>query len=102
MTDCRLTDRMSADALSSDWRREMTKTPDSPQRIPWLDPFEASRQWMEIAGKAQNVVSQYMGQQAEDSALQASNLKASTQAFAEFFALFFRDPEKLVKAQSSL
>jgi polyhydroxyalkanoate synthase subunit PhaC len=80
----------------------MTKTPDSPQRIPWLDPFEASRQWMEIAGKAQNAVSQYMGQQAEDSALQASNLKATTQAFAEFFALFFRDPEKLVKAQSSL
>jgi poly[(R)-3-hydroxyalkanoate] polymerase subunit PhaC len=90
---------MAADALSRDWRREMTKTPDSPPRIPWLDPFEAGRQWMEIAGKAQNVVSQYM---AESSAFQAYNPKATAQAFAEFFALFFKHPEKFVKAQSSL
>jgi polyhydroxyalkanoate synthase subunit PhaC len=80
----------------------MTKAPDSPPRIPWLDPFEASRQWMEIAGKAQNVVSQYLGRQAEGGAFQDYNLKTTTQAFAEFFALFFKDPEKLVKAQSSL
>ena len=80
----------------------MTKAPDSSQRIPWLDPFEASRQWMEIAGKTQNVVSQYLGWQVESSAFQAYNPKVTAQAFGEFFALFFKDPEKLVKAQSSL
>ena len=80
----------------------MTKSPDSPPRIPWLDPFEASRQWMEIAGKTQRIVAQYMGRQVESDALQAYHPQATAQAFAEFFASFFKDPEKLVKAQSSL
>jgi len=52
----------------------MTKTPDSPQRIPWLDPFAASRQWMETAGKAQRVVWQW---QAESSAFQPYNPNAT-------------------------
>jgi hypothetical protein len=71
----------------------MTKTPDSPQRILWLDPFAASRQWMEIADKTQRVVSQYMGWQAESSAFQAYNPKATSQAFAEFFACAYRTPQ---------
>jgi polyhydroxyalkanoate synthase len=80
----------------------MTKPPDSPQQVPWLNPFEASRQWMEIASKAQKVVSQYMKQQAESGVFQAYNPNATPQAFAEFFASFLKDPERLAKAQSSL
>jgi polyhydroxyalkanoate synthase len=81
--------------------RDMTKTPETPQ-VPWLNPFEASRQWMEIAGKAQKVVSEYMQQQAESGTFQAYNPQATPQAFAEFFGSLLKSPEKLAHAHSSL
>jgi polyhydroxyalkanoate synthase len=80
----------------------MTKASEPPQKLPWLDPFEAGRQWMEIAGKAQKVVSQYMQQRAESGGFQAYNPVVTPQAFAEFFASFLTDPGKIAKAQSSL
>ena len=80
----------------------MTKSSESPQKVPWLDPFEASRQWMEIAGKAQKFVSQYVQQQADSGVFQPYNPQATPQAFAEFFASFLKEPGKLAKAQSSL
>jgi polyhydroxyalkanoate synthase subunit PhaC len=89
--------------------KQMAKAPKSPQQVtpeswgplPWLDPFEASGQWMEIAGKAQKVVSQFVQQQAEGGVFQAYSATAM-QAFGEFFASFLMDPAKVAKAQSSL
>lgn len=35
---------------------EHSEKPSSPPSNPWLAPFEAGRQWMEIAGKGQKVL----------------------------------------------
>ena len=45
-------------------KRTMAKQSDRPERNPWLAPFEAGRQWMELATKAQTVLSEQMKKEA--------------------------------------
>jgi polyhydroxyalkanoate synthase subunit PhaC len=79
---------------------ERTEKPSSPATAnPWLAPFEAGRQWMELASKAQTVLA---GQLTRDAGKQPFSPEAATQAFSEFFTKLMTDPMKIAEAQSDL
>ena len=69
--------------------------PESSQKLPCLDSFEARRQWMEIAGNGPKSSRNTLQRQAESGAFQAYSPKATPQAVAEFSASFLKDPGKI-------
>jgi polyhydroxyalkanoate synthase subunit PhaC len=77
----------------------MTKTTDPREATPWLAPFEAGRQWIELTNKAQTVL---LGQLAK-SAVPAPFLPgAVNQAFSQLFVSLLSDPAGVAKAQTDL
>ena len=80
----------------------MPNAPDASGRFDWLNPFEAGRQWIDIATKAQTVVLRHAERQAKTAGFQPFSPQVAAAAFTEFFANLLSDPQQLVKAQSSL
>jgi hypothetical protein len=77
----------------------MAKDPNIPETNPWLVPFEAGRQWMELAAKAQTVLSQQLKQ---DKIPAPFSQEVVAGAFSQLFAGLLSDPAKMARAQQDL
>jgi len=77
----------------------MNKESNSPETNPWLAPFEAGRQWIELATKAQTVFSEQLKTEAIPAPF---SQEAVAGAFSQLFAKLLSDPVKLAHAQSDL
>src|SRR5215207_1557759 len=77
----------------------MAKDPNVPETNPWLVPFEAGRQWMELAAKAQTVLSQQLKQ---DKIPAPFSQEVVAGAFSQLFAGLLSDPAKMARAQQDL
>ena len=78
----------------------MTKSQDSPKTpVSTSSPFEAGRQWLELAAKAQKV---FLDQIKPDAAPPAFMPQDVAHAFSEMVANLMRDPSKFAKAQTDL
>jgi polyhydroxyalkanoate synthase subunit PhaC len=77
----------------------MTKSQDPPKTPTSPSPFEASRQWLELAAKAQKV---FLDQIKPDATPPAFMPQDVAHAFAEMVGSLMRDPAKLAKAQADL
>jgi hypothetical protein len=76
----------------------MTKSQD-PSKAPFsTSPFEAGRQWLELAAKAQKV---FLDQIKPDAA-PPPFMPQDAHAFSDMVANLMRDPSKLAKAQADL
>jgi hypothetical protein len=58
----------------------MPKDPNSSESASWISPFEAGRQWLELATKAQNV---FLGQMKQDAAHEPFAQHDITEAFSQ-------------------
>ena len=67
---------------------------------PVLDPFEAGRQWLDMATKAQNIMTQYVNRQMSGGFAQAA-AQPDPAAIGRLFASLLSDPGKLGHAQFS-
>jgi polyhydroxyalkanoate synthase subunit PhaC len=77
----------------------MAKASNPPETNPWLTPFEAGRQWMELATKAQTVLSEQLKNEAIPAPF---SQEAVAGAFSQLFANLLSDPARMAKAQSDL
>ena len=74
--------------------------PQDPQKTPFsLSPFEAGRQWLELAAKAQRV---FLDKIQSDAAPPPFMPQDVAHAFSEMAANLLRDPSKLATAQADL
>ena len=74
--------------------------PQDPQKTPFsLSPFEAGRQWLELAAKAQRV---FLDKIQPDAAPPPFMPQDVAHAFSEMAANLLRDPSKLATAQADL
>jgi len=77
----------------------MTKSQD-PSKAPFsTSPFEAGRQWLELAAKAQKV---FLDQIKPDAAPPPFMPQDVAHAFSDVVANLMRDPSRLAKAQADL
>ena len=79
----------------------MTKESSNPEKSPWLIPFEAGRQWMDLATKAQAAMARQVEKNAQNIPSPFAP-EAVSKAFSEFFANVLSDPGRLAQAQTSL
>jgi polyhydroxyalkanoate synthase subunit PhaC len=77
----------------------MTNSQDPPKTPFSPSPFEAGRQWLELAAKAQKV---FLDQIKSDTAPPPFMPQDVAQAFSEMVANLMRNPSKLAKAQTDL
>ena len=77
----------------------MTNSQDPPKTPSSTSPFEAGRQWLELAAKAQKV---FLDQIKPDAAPPAFMPQDVAHAFSEMVTNLMRDPSKLAKAQTDL
>lgn len=77
----------------------MTNSQDPPKVSNTMSPFEAGRQWLELAAKAQKV---FVDQIKPDAAPPAFVPQDIAHAFSEMVTNLMRDPSKLAKAQTEL
>lgn len=77
----------------------MTNSKDAPKTLSSASPFEAGRQWLELAAKAQKV---FLDQIKPDAAPPPFAPQDVAQAFWEMVANLMRDPSKFAKAQTDL
>jgi polyhydroxyalkanoate synthase subunit PhaC len=77
----------------------MTNSQDPPKVSNTMSPFEAGRQWLELAAKAQKV---FLDQIKPDAAPPAFVPQDIAHAFSEMVTNLMRDPSKLAKAQTEL
>jgi polyhydroxyalkanoate synthase subunit PhaC len=77
----------------------MTNSQDPPKVSNTTSPFEAGRQWLELAAKAQKV---FLDQIKPDAAPPAFIPQDVAHAFSEMVTNLMRDPSKLAKAQTEL
>jgi poly[(R)-3-hydroxyalkanoate] polymerase subunit PhaC len=77
----------------------MTKSQDPPKAPTAASPFDAGRQWFELAAKAQKV---FLDQIKPDAAPPAFMPQDIAHAFSEMVTNLMRDPSRLAKAQTEL
>src|ERR1700746_4064844 len=72
------------------------------QSASWLNPFDAGRQWIDLAAKVQTAVTDQITRQARGAMVPPFAPEVVSQAFAHFFAHVLSDPAKLAQAQRHL
>ena len=77
----------------------MTNSQDPPKTPFSLSPFDAGRQWLELAAKAQKVFLDNIKPDAAPPPFMAQDV---AHAFSEMVANLMRDPSKLATAQADL
>jgi polyhydroxyalkanoate synthase len=78
----------------------MSKQPDTGKPA-GLDPFEAGRQWLEIAEKAQTVMTQFVDRHISGGPSQAFPVQTDPMAIGRLFTSVLSDPARLGYAQFS-
>jgi polyhydroxyalkanoate synthase subunit PhaC len=77
----------------------MPKEPNSSEIASWISPFEAGRQWLELATKAQKV---FLDQMKRDAAPEPFAQHDVTEAFSQMVSNLMKDPAKLAKGHAEL
>jgi chromosome segregation and condensation protein ScpB len=77
----------------------MSKDPNTSESASWMSPFEAGRQWLELATKAQNV---FLDQMKRDAAPEPFAQHDVTEAFSQMVSNLMKDPAKLAKGHAEL
>ncbi len=76
----------------------MSKHPDT-EKPAGLDPFEAGRQWLDIAEKAQKLMTKFVDRQLSGGTSEAFPLQSDPTAMSRIFASVLGDPARLGYAQ---